>query len=445
MEELIGVSILVNSDNIVEFRVVYSESPGEEQSVELNSSPSDALHKVSEKTQELSTISNELHSVGRELYEEQQNHQATQQRLSAIQFEFTETRVEFEAAENEKISLFENLRVLTEKYRKVLAAYREKMRPKSPSESVLAQMEQQNKILIRKTVQFEKEILDQNKKLKQYQKLNSKLQEELKKDLESQVHREAQVKRILTRVKAQENEINKLKEDITKRDLSIVKLKKIQENATLQPQQSTTQLHKKQLEEALKIISDKDREISVMKDMVRSSQTQYKHREIELSRYKKTHKFPPISNQSSAKLSEGSLRNAKHVKFHQTEERSTVFPELKFKPESDNFLQPKARPPTPPSKQFFNPEMSLSSPLISDRSSIENSPEQHNKIQREISRPLSDEKAQSDEEKSDKNLPHSDEGKEDEKALPIEGQGEKSHPHSEEEYPVDFEESAELI
>lgn len=212
------------------------------------------------------------------------------------------TTQELEAAnaeQEEKIqSLSSALEQKSSQFTKLQNAYKEREKRRSTAEVLLDQQEANNKDLIQKNVLLEKQVQDLEKKNNENNKIIIKLKSDVQSSDDVMGQRDGQVKKVLSKIKQQENDIFKLREDARKKDETIIQL-----NSTIQILQKAIDDNKqapkeRELKKALDKVSAKEGELKLMKEMALSWQKQ--HAKNTSSRAKKPVKLPPIAVQETS-------------------------------------------------------------------------------------------------------------------------------------------------
>ncbi|OMJ85436.1 hypothetical protein SteCoe_13279 [Stentor coeruleus] len=180
------------------------------------------------------------------------------------------------------------------------------------AEVLLEKQEHMNKDLIERTVKYEKIIQDNEKKLTESLKVIKKLKDEIQANGEIMKQRDDQIKGVIKKVRILENDRNKLMDELKRRDDAIKTFQSSKQDKpifiekTLSPQLRHVGSNN-ELKKAMELIVEKDNEIKIMKDMIKSFQV--KQQRIQISNnIAKNAKLPPITNSEKRTKS-------KHIQF----------------------------------------------------------------------------------------------------------------------------------
>jgi chromosome segregation ATPase len=133
--------------------------------------------------------------------------------------------------------------------------------------------------------------------------------------------KEAQIKEAISKLKCLENDLISKESIIIQKDVVISKLNKDVDEMKRTLQQSHAKFRMLLAEEMKNFeakLEDKEREIKILKDMIRSGQTQLKQREGELSRFKGVGQLSSVSARSPM----SSKKDLKTEAFQLTENSS---------------------------------------------------------------------------------------------------------------------------
>ncbi|CAG9315308.1 unnamed protein product [Blepharisma stoltei] len=264
-------------------------------------------------------------------------------------------------------SLSAALEQKTAQYVKLQNAYKEREKRRSTAEVMLDQQETNNKDLIQKNVILEKQVQDLEKKNNENNRIIMKLRADIQSTDEIMGQRDSQVKKVLNKIKQQESEIVKLREENKKKDDTISNLQIKVDFLEKHLEETKTVYKERDMKKALQQISAKDSELKLMKEMAKNWQLQFK-KAADSGKSKKPVKLPPIAieEKSIEKPSDKKLRfreNLRAKNFRKPDESKSAESNIISAPgESETSPHKQVRKGTPkPKVQKTSPDSALNS------------------------------------------------------------------------------------
>ena len=188
------------------------------------------------------------------------------------------------------------LNIKTNQNFKLINTLKNKEKRKTTAELMLDEQEKINTDLIEKNAKNDKIIFDQERKINELNRRINNLAAEIKSNDDTFNQRDLQLKKMINKVKTQELEIFHLNEELKLKEKAIVELQKKFKGAKELFLPPSNISYQDELKKALEIISNKEEEIKLIKELIKSNQAS-KHSSI--SRSVKNNKLPPITGSSS--------------------------------------------------------------------------------------------------------------------------------------------------
>lgn len=377
--------------------------------------------KINQEIQRLLDLENKLKILQQENYKLTSINQQKDEKIELIEFELQENRAKnsqdliekinfLEGQVNEKTQVLENQTQTLEDYatkineltnaldqkslqcQKLTKTMNEMKNNRKTAEVLLEKQEHMNKDLIERTVKYEKIIQDNEKKSTEFSKVIKKLKDEIQANGEIMKQRDDQIKAIIKKVRILENDRNRLMDELKKRDEAMKSFQSSKQDKPIFIEKtSSPQIHhggsNNELKKAMELIVEKDNEIKIMKDMIKSFQVKQQRTQASNSLAKNA-KLPPITGSEKRTKS-------KHIQFKEPSQTS-----LKSLQDHGSFK--KIRQDTPPMpKNIFKGQE-----LFPENRDAEFSPTpvSNSETPTDIKNPivLKDQKGQISERKSDK-------------------------------------------
>ncbi|OMJ67211.1 hypothetical protein SteCoe_35687 [Stentor coeruleus] len=304
--------------------------------------------KINQEIQRLLELENQLKILQQENHELIAKTKQKDEKIELLEFEIQENQAKIsqdlteklnilsselnektQIIENQKQTLDENVTKINDltnaldqkssQCQKVIKTMNEMKNNRKTAEVLLEKQEHMNKELIEKTVKYEKIIQDNEKKSTEYSKIIKKLKDEIQANGEIMKQRDDQIKAIIKKVKILENDRNRLMDEIKRRDDAMKSFQSSKQDKPIFIEKtSSPQIHhggsNNELKKAMDLIVEKDNEIKIMKDMIKSFHVKQQRSQASNTLAKNT-KLPPITGNEKRTKS-------KHIQFKEPSQSS---------------------------------------------------------------------------------------------------------------------------
>lgn len=176
---------------------------------------------------------------------------------------------------------------------------KEREQKRSSAEIILDEMEKKNNEMIEKNAKSEKTIFDLEKKVNELHKRLQSTSADLKANDEVNIQRDNQMKKLMAKIKSQENEILRLEEENKVKDKRLADVQKTSKNLRSSVEVKGSKNKEDEIKKVWELVAAKDEEIIIMKDMLKSFQYKNPSPANSSSKFIKNSKLPPLATNSS--------------------------------------------------------------------------------------------------------------------------------------------------
>ena len=205
--------------------------------------------------------------------------------------------------EKKIIELQKTLNIKANQVFKLSQLLKDRENKRSSAEIMLDELEKKNNEFIERNAKSEKTIFDLEKKVNELNKRVGLLTAEVKSSDETMVQRDQQMKKLMSKIKAQETEIQRLEEELKIKEKKIQDLQKMSkgQNSKIEARNIRSNKVSDDPRKVLELLASKEEELNLMKDMLKSIQNKHTSPANSSSKFIKNSKLPPIIASGSVK------------------------------------------------------------------------------------------------------------------------------------------------
>lgn len=161
---------------------------------------------------------------------------------------------------------------------------------------MLIKQEKMNKELVEANTKLQARNKELEKKVEEYASRYNKVRQDLAQVDEILKERDEQMHKAIKRIKLQDAQICELQKDNRNKETAIAKLHKAMQGINLDAQKEMNSRMEKELKAAMNNLAARENEVIVLRDLLKSYQSQFKQKEYEVLRLKKNFKLPPLKD-----------------------------------------------------------------------------------------------------------------------------------------------------
>jgi hypothetical protein len=156
--------------------------------------------------------------------------------------------------------------------------------------------EKMNKELVEANSKLQARNKELEKKVEEYASRYNKVRQDLAQVDEILKERDEQMHKAIKRIKLQDAQICELQKDNRSKETAIAKLHKAMQGLNLDAQKEINSKLEKELKATMNNLAARENEVIVLRDLLKSYQSQFKQKEYEVIRLKKNFKLPPLKD-----------------------------------------------------------------------------------------------------------------------------------------------------
>lgn len=205
--------------------------------------------------------------------------------------------------EKKIIDLQKTLNLKASQVFKLSQVLKDRENKRSSAEIMLDELEKKNNEFIEKTAKSEKTIFDLEKKVNELNKRVTLLTAEVKSNDEITLQRDQQMKKLMSKIKAQESEIQRVEEELKIKEKKIQDLLKVSkaQSSKIEVKQNRNYKVSEDPKKVLELLASKEEELNIMKDMLKSLQNKHQSPASSTSKFVNNRNLPPITASGSVK------------------------------------------------------------------------------------------------------------------------------------------------
>ena len=161
---------------------------------------------------------------------------------------------------------------------------------------MLIKQEKMNKELVEANSKLQARNKELEKRVEEYASRYNKVRQDLAQVDEILKERDEQMHKAIKRIKLQDAQICELQKDNRNKETAIAKLQKAMQGMNVDAQKEMNSRMEKELKAAMNNLAARENEVIVLRDLLKSYQSQFKQKEYEVIRLKKNFKLPPLKD-----------------------------------------------------------------------------------------------------------------------------------------------------